>query len=333
MPFRADISWHTNDLYNYRGLGVKPHYIGTDLTDQNPETIRRISTTSWALSVLIHCAIIGSIYFLAGKGTTFSGIDTGKEISITMFDTTNVSEKVSKESYKRIETVQKQIAPPEIPAATDITIEVEALTEMHILSNNNQAAAPTLESPDISQQLATTWTSEISATSAATASGASFFGLRARGGQFVYVVDNSGSMAGPRLAQALDELSRSINSLKKHMSFFIIFYNSHKIPMPSKHLVKATPQNKKIYLSWAMRTKAGGGTNPVSSIEHGIHLAPDAIWLLSDGKYEDEIINNIYNLNRQIRIPIHTLAFSAQAGVKQLEIIANQNYGKFIFIQ
>ena len=288
---------------------------------------------SWALSISIHCTIFGVIYLLTGHGTTFSGIDSGKEISITMFDTPQVNETVTEEVYSPIKTAQAQITQPAPLISTEITIKLEALTEMHLISKNEQVTAPSLESPDIAKQMSTTWTSDISATSGATASGASFFGLRARGGRFVYVVDNSGSMAGPRLRQALDELSRSINSLKKHMSFFIIFYNSHKIPMPSKQLVKATQENKRFYLNWAIKTRAGGGTDPTTAIEHSISLEPDAIWLLSDGQFSDDSVNKIYEMNRFIRIPIHILAFSAEANVDQLKKIAKQNYGKFIFVE
>ena len=40
---------------------------------------------------------------------------------------------------------------------------------------------------------------------------ASFFGIASRGRRFAYIVDRSGSMTGPRLAQAKQELKRSLS--------------------------------------------------------------------------------------------------------------------------
>ena len=103
--------------------------------------------------------------------------------------------------------------------------------------------------------------------------------------------------------------------------------------MPSQQMVKATIENKKTFLKWAMNIEVGGGTNPIDAIEHSISLEPDAIWLLSDGAFGDPIVNRIQEVNQFIRIPIHTLAFAAQASVEQLEKVATQNFGKFIFVR
>ena len=61
----------------------------------------------------------------------------------------------------------------------------------------------------------------------------SFFGIRARGQFFVYVVDCSGSMIDDdRMPRATIELRRSVLALREPQRFEVIFYNSESIPMP-----------------------------------------------------------------------------------------------------
>ena len=61
----------------------------------------------------------------------------------------------------------------------------------------------------------------------------SFFGIRARGQFFVYVVDCSGSMIDDdRMPRATIELRRSVFALREPQRFEVIFYNTESIPMP-----------------------------------------------------------------------------------------------------
>src|SRR5262249_48107668 len=61
----------------------------------------------------------------------------------------------------------------------------------------------------------------------------SFFGIRAQGQFFVYVVDCSGSMIDDsRLVRAKSELRRSIMSLQLPQRFQIIFYNDRPLAFP-----------------------------------------------------------------------------------------------------
>ncbi len=60
-----------------------------------------------------------------------------------------------------------------------------------------------------------------------------FFGIRARGQFFIYVVDCSGSMVDDdRLTRATLELRHSVLSLHEPQKFEVIFYNHESIPMP-----------------------------------------------------------------------------------------------------
>ena len=74
----------------------------------------------------------------------------------------------------------------------------------------------------------------------------SFFGIRARGQFFVYVVDCSGSMIDDdRMPRATIELRRSVFGLREPQRFEVIFYNSESIPMPGGPIRARPTSNRK----------------------------------------------------------------------------------------
>src|SRR5271166_3011701 len=74
----------------------------------------------------------------------------------------------------------------------------------------------------------------------------SFFGIRARGQFFIYVVDQSGSMIDDdRLTRAKIELRRSVFALQPPQRFEVIFYNDEATPMPGGPLPRPADQQSK----------------------------------------------------------------------------------------
>ena len=177
------------------------------------------------------------------------------------------------------------------------------------------------------------WASLSAGEGGAGGKGASFFGLEARGGKFVYVVDRSSSMRGSRLEATKAELIRSVHSLKRTMEFFIIFYDSTHEPMPAAGLVKATGPNKGRYLSWVEAMGCRGGTDPQQAMLMALSLEPDAIWLLSDGEFDVQACDVIRAANPGARIQIHTIAFHSASGQRVLQRIAEENRGRYRFVR
>jgi hypothetical protein len=58
-----------------------------------------------------------------------------------------------------------------------------------------------------------------------------FFGTKAKGNRFVFVIDNSSSMKGGRLEMALAELVKTVESLTPRQSFYVIFVSDQTYPM------------------------------------------------------------------------------------------------------
>lgn len=159
---------------------------------------------------------------------------------------------------------------------------------------------------------------------------ATFFGVKAAGRNFVYVVDFSGSMHGPRIDQARYELRKSIESLADEASFFVILFNHAGLAMPADGRVRATDANKKRFLDWVDGQPVGGGTNPLDSLVTAIRLKPDAVFLLTDGQFADP--RAAISLVARTRGPkFHAVAFHDNAGEAVLRRIARAGRGTYRF--
>jgi len=161
---------------------------------------------------------------------------------------------------------------------------------------------------------------------------ASFFGVEAKGDSFVYVVDCSSSMMGKKLWAAKSELARSVATMDRRMKFFIIFYNTKHYAMGADGLVRASEQNKSLYFKWVDSVNSGGGTDPSSAMEVALSLRPDAIWLLSDGEFDEQVCEVIRNNNPRRKVQVNTIAFYSQSGQGVLKRIAFENEGKYRFV-
>jgi len=122
------------------------------------------------------------------------------------------------------------------------------------------------------------------------------FGLEARGNRFVYVFDRSASMAEPGglpLARAKEELLRSIEQLGDVQQFYVIFYNDrmHLFTAAAARgrLVFGTAENKKSARRFVAAVQAAGGTRHAEPLLAALRLAPDAVFMLTDGDSGDDL--------------------------------------------
>ena len=122
------------------------------------------------------------------------------------------------------------------------------------------------------------------------------FGLEARGNRFVYVFDRSASMAEPDgrpLARAKEELLRSIEQLGDVQQFYVIFYNDRMSLFTATaargRLVFATAENKRAARRFVDAVRADGGTRHAEPLLAALRLAPDAIFMLTDGAEDDDL--------------------------------------------
>jgi hypothetical protein len=157
----------------------------------------------------------------------------------------------------------------------------------------------------------------------------SFFGIRAKGQVFVYVVDCSGSMGDDfRLVRAKQEIRRSVMALRWPQRFQVIFYNDRPIPMPGGIPQPADLSSKLQMLDWFHAVDAEGKTDPREALAQAISLRPDAVFLLSDGEFPDGTVEAIAKKNSK-KVPIHCIDLAGGAAGDQLKRIAADSGGHY----
>jgi len=167
--------------------------------------------------------------------------------------------------------------------------------------------------------------------------GSQFFDLQTAGTKFVYVLDGSGSMTEPhsearnRLERVKIELIRSIGGMSEEMQFFVIFFNRQSVPMPAEKLQAATLGNKRKYLEWCVKVRGGGGTDPRAALKKALALEPDVIYLLTDGVFKADAVDEVTKLNTR-GVAIHTFCIGDSAGEAIVKAIAGKNNGKYLFV-
>lgn len=199
--------------------------------------------------------------------------------------------------------------------------------------------------------------------------GIRFFGTKAYGNSFVYVLDMSGSMAaggGGRMARARKELIRSINELQPHQTFCVLLYSNWVRQMfDERQLAKlhpATPEVKNKVASWLQSIRPNGGTRPATALQTAGRLQPDAVFFLSDGEFEYQAPAGIHSavegfLQRfgsarpnalrgnmlgpfpqevlakyDPKIVVHTIALESEASRRMMKRISDEKGGQHMFI-
>ena len=163
---------------------------------------------------------------------------------------------------------------------------------------------------------------------------ATFFGVKATGRNFVFVVDTSGSMSiNDRYLRCRAELLRSIGALKYGQKYFVIFFNSQTFVMPENKLVDARPAQITKTQEWCKLAVPSAGTEPWDGLARALRMKPDAIYLLTDGDFDPMVVQRVANAQPQTKkIPIHTICFESLQGSINLETIAKLTNGTYMFV-
>ena len=191
---------------------------------------------------------------------------------------------------------------------------------------------------------------------------ATFFGTKASGRRFVFVVDRSISMGYGsedyisrelfnRYDVAKSELLNAIDSLQPHQQFFVVMFAHNTVPMFGQEsveesgdtdfeMIAATRENKTRFQTWLGDVGMGPGTDPRLALEIAIDMRPDAIFFLSDGEFVSErndqrpktrdIIQK--HIRQRTIVPINTVSLVVEETIETMKGIANRSEGSFKFI-
>jgi len=167
----------------------------------------------------------------------------------------------------------------------------------------------------------------------------SYYGLPLYAQRMVFILDTSGSMAGPRLAAAKRELVTAIGNLRPNVSFTVVVFNS-TVTVWNKQLVPATPVAKKNAAEFVMVQTPSAMTASYDALEAAFTFDAEAIYFLTDGAPHGgkvnnpvDIVNVITKGNRLRRLSIYSIGIGVgpEGGYFDvfLKTLADQNFGTY----
>ena len=179
--------------------------------------------------------------------------------------------------------------------------------------------------------------------------GAEFFGVKAQGRRFVFIVDSSNSMRGAKFGDAKRELLYAIQKLTKDQYFYVIFFDRDAARMtfapstePEVNCVAATRENVGKFEKWMNSVQNELRTDPYDAVKFSVDLLPDAIYILSDGRFTDKgrtlrflQANNFIEdpvTGKAPKVVIHTVGFHGREGEETLQGIAKSYGGTYRFV-
>jgi len=113
--------------------------------------------------------------------------------------------------------------------------------------------------------------------------------------------------------------------------FNVLMYNSdvaHALPSSRTDLLPASDANRKKAVDAAMTYSASGGTNGVLAIQEALKLRPEAIVFLTDGEFEIDVEEDVFDENKQ-GTTIHTVSIGDGTSLDVLKKIAGGSRGRF----
>ena len=247
----------------------------------------------------------------------------------------------------------------ELPAAPEENVLDQLFEEQVAEEDSLKDAVKTLK--DLQQGSGAATASNSGGKERGDGKSATFFGTKAAGRRFVFVVDRSTSMRNGsrnfrsnemfnRYDVATSELLSAVASLQPHQEFFVLMFARNTIPMFSDRrleesgqenfrMVPATDANKLRLQDWVESLPMGPGTDPRRSIEVAIDMQPDAIFMLSDGQFSGEmrgggpktldIVRN--HVRDQTIVPINTISLVVEDTIPMMQEIAKRSGGEFRF--
>ena len=178
--------------------------------------------------------------------------------------------------------------------------------------------------------------------------GAEFFGVKATGNTFVYIVDSSPSMRRDGAFDAARrEIIRSLNSMKPKQRYFVSFFGKEIDPMVletgevEKYPVYAKPENLTKTIDWLNLVQVQkDGLPPNNALVEAIGMQPDGIFLLFDGDTKVDVAKFLRRANRTDdilnsgtpKVPIHVVHFYQDEFQKQMRQVAEENGGTYRFV-
>jgi hypothetical protein len=302
--------------------------VAKDPADQ-PGTHGKRDSAGWLTSVLVHGVLIGLLAMVLAP-IDLGGIDTH----------------VLRFSFKDAEQSQ----PPDVVTVSIAEIESVPEEPAEPIESQPPPAAVIPKSNVKATDLAQRGEALRRGGDAGGSAGAagSFFGIEARGRDFVYILDMSGSMRGRRFRCASEELVRSVEGLRESQNFYVLLFNGGTVRMFDGNRgytptpIPATRENKTKLSRWIQTAYRGGSTDPREALRLALRMRPSAIFMLSDGEFDDQKSKrgNMIKGNSGAfsivaaasdQIPINAIAFEDPTSCENMKRLADMTNGEYRF--
>ncbi len=170
---------------------------------------------------------------------------------------------------------------------------------------------------------------------------ASFFGTKVEGNRILYVLDNSGGMQKGKIETLVEELLVSIDSLQPKQQFYVIFYSDTVYPLfypqSARNFVRGTEENKNRLRHWLQTVELCLGNRIDEALEAADVIAPDTVFLLTDGKLFTTDAKERMLLDGSNRaFSINTFGMGVKktsVAARELQQVAEANRGTYRAIQ
>lgn len=306
-------------------------------------TWTKTKLTKFGLDVWVSLAVHGVLLVILGLWVvvTIQNTPVLSVVAATV-ESNDVLMEIPAESVSQLDSTSTDSSSIETPETSDIKIDIDT-NSVSVEKTDLGILAPS-QASSISQQI-----SKAGAPGNKMVEGAEFFGSKAIGNRFVYVVDASPSMRRDRAFDAAkEEILRSLRSMKPKQRFAILFFGGtvdvleldpgEKIDQPQS----ATPENIEKAIRWlAKNTIQKDGKPPIDAIKSALELEPDGIFLLFDG---DTKLDNWTQIVRQLntsdgllsdggtKVPIHVIHFFRDEFQRSMQRLAEENGGTYRFV-
>jgi len=163
----------------------------------------------------------------------------------------------------------------------------------------------------------------------------SFFGVRGGGKRICFVVDMSGSMAGPKFDRLKQELTQTIQGFEKSQLFSVAFFHGMAEVIDQSWMQADRDGARATHL--ITQQGLGGGTDPTDAFIFAFQTLspiPDCVYFMTDGQIPSETPKLLRSLNvGKNRTIIHTINFGEPASEGIMKQIAQEHSGTYTFVQ
>lgn len=162
----------------------------------------------------------------------------------------------------------------------------------------------------------------------------SYYGIPLYAERLVFVIDISGSMAGPRMEAAKRELIQVIATLPDTTAITIVAFSDTAVAW-NKTLVPANETNKQAATSFVASLVPRGMTASFDALDAAFSFDTEAIYFLSDGEptagklvAPAAIVKFVTEANSSRRLSLYTIGIMTQGPLADfLKTLADANYG------